>query len=91
VTLVDRDLFELYRLLITTLCTVYAVIVTCRSLWGWVEYLSAPDRVTGVIRSYAIASLLRMKWRRFSWEFMQIGFWTTALLVVLNLHRVLGV
>ncbi|MEK6642592.1 MAG: hypothetical protein AABZ08_01685 [Planctomycetota bacterium] len=90
-TLVDRDLFELYRLLITTLCTVYAVIVTCRSLWRWVEYLSAPDRVTGVIRSYAIASLLRMKWRRFSWELTQIGLWTVALLVVLNLHRGLGV
>ncbi|MBI5763939.1 MAG: hypothetical protein HZA51_10485 [Planctomycetes bacterium] len=90
-TLAGRDLFELYRLVLTTICTIYALVVTSRSLWGWLEYFSAPDKVTGVMRRYAIASLLRMRWRRFSWEFVQIGLWAAALLLVLNLHRVLGI
>jgi hypothetical protein len=88
--LAHRDLFETYRFLLATACTIYALIVTARSLWGWVEYLSSPDRMTSVMRRYAIASLLRIRLRRFTGEFLQIGFWLIVLAALLDLHRTLG-
>lgn len=90
VTLPHRDLFELYRLLLTTVCTIYALVITARSVWRWMEYLSAPDKMTSVMRRYAVASLLRLRLRRFTWEFAQIAFWLIAFVVVLDLHRTLG-
>lgn len=88
--LAHRDVFELYRLLLTTLCTIYALVVTARSLWGWIAYLSAADKMTTVMRRYAVASLLRIRLHRFAWELTQIAFWLAALAVLLDLHRVLG-
>ena len=38
----DRDLFELWRLLLATTCGIYATVVTVRSLVGWLLYFSEP-------------------------------------------------
>lgn len=81
------DLFEQWRLLLTIICSVYAVVVTGRSLWSWVAYLSGQDRKTSLMRSYVVVQLLRLRFRRFAGEFVQIGFWLTVLLLVLQGHR----
>lgn len=82
----NQDLFEQWRLLLALACTVYATLVTLKSLWGWMVYFSAPDRPTSVLRRYAIVQLLRLRFGRFAWELLQIGFWLTIALVLLTLH-----
>lgn len=82
-----RDLFELWRLLLGTVCTIYAIVVTARSLWGWVEYLSGSDRTKSMMRKYVIVQLLRLHLRPFAWELAQIGFWALLFLVILYGHR----
>ena len=82
-----RDVFESWRLLLTTVCSIYALVITGKSLWEWVVYLSAPDKTTTLMRSYVIASLLRIRLHRFAAELLQIAFWTAALLLILALHH----
>jgi len=87
VTLPDWDLFEQWRLLLTVVCTVYAVVVTARSLRSWLLYLSGRDRRTSLLRSYVVVQLLRLRLRRFAGELLQIGFWLAMLLLLLYGHR----
>ncbi len=83
----EWDLFEQWRILLTVVCTVYAVVVTGRSLWSWAVYLSGRDRRTSLLRSYIVVQLLRLRLRRFAGELLQIGFWLAMLLLVLYGHR----
>ena len=82
-----RDLFEVWRFLLGTLCTIYAIVMTARSLWGWIAYLSAPGRTMTLMRNYVVVSLLRLRVRRHAWELTQTAFWLAVLAVLLDLHR----
>lgn len=81
-----RDLFELWRLVLGFLCTIYATVVTVQSLWSWCVYFSGADRSTTLMRRYVIVQLLRLKPGRFSWELVQIGFWLVVLIAILRVH-----
>lgn len=84
--LFDRDLFELWRLLLGTICTIYATVITVRSLWGWVVYLSVPGRSTTVMRNYVIVQLLRLRPGRFADELLYIAGLSILLLLLLRFH-----
>ncbi len=83
----ERDTFELYRLMLGTVCTIYALAVTGRSLWEWIVYLSQPDRNTKMLRQYVIVQFLRLRWKRFAREIGLIGLYLVALAGVLYAHR----
>jgi len=85
-----RDLFEVWRLLLGTACTIYALVLTVRSLGGWCAYLSGADRGKSMMRNYAMVLLLRLRLRSFAWELARIGFWSLALLAVLYGHDLWG-
>jgi hypothetical protein len=80
------DFFDSWRWLLATVCSVYAIVVTARSLWGWIEYFAAPDRTTALMRRYTIVHLLRLRVRPFLGEVGQIVFWTLALVILVYLH-----
>lgn len=82
-----RDLFEVWRLLLGAACTIYAIVLTSRSLWNWCVYLSGADRTKALMRSYLLVLFLRLQLRPFARELAQIGFWTVILLVVLYGHE----
>ncbi len=85
--LADRDSFELYRLMLGTVCTIYALVVTSRTLWGWIVHLSHLDRQTKMLRQYVIVQLLRLRWKRFAGELAMIAGYLLALAAVLYAHR----
>lgn len=85
-SILDRDLFELWRLLLGVLCGTYAAVVTARSLWGWVVYFSVPGRHTMVMRNYVLVSLLRLRPERFAGELLQISGLCVILLLLLRFH-----
>lgn len=82
------DLFQIWRIILSTLCGVYATVVTARSMWGWVVYLSGSDRRTSLMRNYVIVQLLRLRPGQFAGEFTQIGAWFAVLVGLLYLHRI---
>ncbi|MBX3394765.1 MAG: hypothetical protein KF841_05315 [Phycisphaerae bacterium] len=84
--LFDRDVFELYRLLLTTLCAVYAVVVTVRSLLFIAGSLVGSDKKAQVVRKYAVVLLLRMRISRFKRELAGIAAYSLILLVIFYWH-----
>lgn len=82
----DRDLFELYRFALTTLCGIYAIVITVRSLWGWIAFFSGSDRSTSLMRSYLAVHLLRVRGGRFSRELIWIGCYLAILIGLFFWH-----
>lgn len=83
----NLDLFQVWRVVLSTLCGAYATVVTVRSFWGWVLYLSGSDRRTSLMRNYVLVLLLRLRPGRFAGEFTQIGVWFAVFVGLLYLHR----
>lgn len=81
------DFFDWWRWLLAIVCTVYAIVITARSLWDWIVYFAAPDRATTLMKKYTIVHLLRLRVRTFLEELGQIAFWGCALVILLYLHR----
>jgi hypothetical protein len=86
VTLPGRDLFEFWRLVLGSICTIYALVIAARSLWGWLVYFSGMDRSVSMARQYLVVQLLRLRIRRFSGELLRIALWTGVLIYLLRLH-----
>ena len=82
----DLDLFETFRWLLAVVCTVYAVVVTARSLVGWWEYFRS-SRETAILGRYTLVLLLRTRLRRFAGELVQIAVLTAFLVLLLYAHR----
>ncbi|MFQ5411183.1 MAG: hypothetical protein ACE5EC_02760 [Phycisphaerae bacterium] len=83
----DRDLFETWRLILGTVCGIYALVVTLRSLFVWLGYFSGSDRQTQFLRSYAVVHLLRLRGSRFSGDLLMIGLYAILLVWLLYGHR----
>ena len=81
-----RDLFEFWRLALTTTCCIYAAVMMARSLWRIAAYLSADDRTASVMRSYVVVQVMRLRLRRFTGEFVRIGLCLVILAAVLYAH-----
>jgi hypothetical protein len=82
----DFDLFFWFRWLLATVCTVYAVVVTGRSLWGWLTYFGS-SRQTAILGRYTLVLLLRMKSTRFAGELLQIAALSVILLALVYMHH----
>ncbi len=82
----DRDLFEMYRVVLTTICGIYATVVIARSLWGWMAFFSGSDRSTSLMRSYLVVHLLRLRGGRFARELAWIGGYLVVLIGLLVWH-----
>ena len=85
-TLFGGDLFETWRRILALACGVYTIIVTGRSLWGWYEYFTAPERGRKTLRRYATVQFLRLRLTRFAGEFVQLALLALALVWLLKLH-----
>ncbi len=81
-----RDLFEFWRLALTTTCCIYAAVMMARSLWRLAVFLSGADRTASMMRSYVVVQIMRLRLRRFTGEFVRIGSWLVILAAVLYAH-----
>ncbi len=80
------DFFQFFRAMLAVACGIYALVVMARSLWSWALYLSGPERTTVLLRRYVLIQFLRLRWRPFVAESMQIVFWGGLLVVLLRMH-----
>lgn len=67
----ELDIFDTYRWLLATVCTIYVTVISWQTLVGWLEFF-ASSRYANVAGHYTLVLLLRVKIRRFAWELMQI-------------------
>ncbi len=84
--LLDRDLFELYRLLLTTVCAIYAIVVTARSILHIAGAIVGSDRKAKVARNYAVVMLLRLRIGRFKRELAAISFYCVLIILLVFRH-----
>ncbi len=85
-TSLDLDLFEFWRLVLGTICAVYAALMILRSALHWSAELIGPSRRQQMMRNYAVVLLLRLNLRRFAWEMTQIVLLVVLLAVLLRWH-----
>ncbi|MCA9256377.1 MAG: hypothetical protein KDA33_12105 [Phycisphaerales bacterium] len=86
-SLIDRDLFEIWRWTLAVACSLYALVVTLRWLAGWLTYLGQPLRERTLIRRYIVLHLLRLRGGRFRAELLKIVAYSAAIVVVYWLHE----
>lgn len=60
-----RDIFQLFRLMLFVLVTVYFTIVTVQIIWGWYKWLAGSDKYMLMLRRYLIVQGLRLRFRTF--------------------------
>lgn len=60
-----RDLFQFFRYVLGVIVTIYFLIITLQSLWGWYVWLSAGDRYVSMLRRYLVVQGLRLRFKAF--------------------------
>ncbi|UCD28245.1 MAG: hypothetical protein JSV03_14325 [Planctomycetota bacterium] len=85
----DIDLFYMFRWMLATFCTIYVIIYTFKTLIGWLKYFQS-SRETATMGRYATVLLLRLRFRRFTWELCQIAVLLIILCYVIYSHYTLG-
>jgi hypothetical protein len=64
-TMPQIDLFDFFRWTAGTIATIYATVITVRSLWSWYVWLAGSDRYMSLLRRYVIIHGLRTRVRAF--------------------------
>ena len=82
----DRDPFEIWRLILSTSCTIYAIVITIRSLMFLAGMIDTGDKHAKLVRNYVVVHLLRLRGGRFKRELSGIGLYSLLLIVLLILH-----
>ncbi|MHC4442129.1 MAG: hypothetical protein ACYTF1_01625 [Planctomycetota bacterium] len=84
------DLFHMFRWMLATVCTVYVIVCTFKSIVAWLKYFQS-SRETAVMGRYATLLLIRLRFRRFFWDLCQILILTAILAWVLYAHYKWGI
>lgn len=83
----DLDLFQFWRWLLALACTIYAVIVSTRSLFGWMVFLSGAELPHVVMRRYVIVQLLRLRISNFVGDLLWITGLSGVFVFLVYAHR----
>lgn len=86
-TSLNLDLFEFWRLVLGTICTIYAALMILRSVLRWSAEFVGSSRRQQMMRNYALVLLLRTRVRSFVGEFAQVVLLLALLGVLLRLHH----
>lgn len=80
------DLFEFYRFVLAVLVGTYTVLRFFMFIWRWSWDVEENTPASTVLRRYFIVLMLRMRFRRFAYEFVVIGGLATVLILLIRLH-----
>ncbi len=82
----DIDFFNLWRLLLGWVVTVYATVVTLQSLWGWYMWLTGSDKYVSMLRQYLIVHGLRLRFKTFWGDVIVCGLLCVVFLILWHAH-----
>ena len=80
------DLFAIFRWLGFVFVTIYVTITTAQQAIGWYKFLWQRDRYTNLLRSYVIASALRMRLSSFGGDALVSALLCVAFLLMWRVH-----
>lgn len=80
------EIFDLYRRLLGILLAVYGLVNLLNFVLKWREAMSRAGRSEAVLRRYLVTTVLRVRLRKFGFDFVQIGLLAAILVGVLWLH-----
>jgi hypothetical protein len=86
VNMPDIDLFDVYRMMLATVCMVYALARILQSLWGWLAYFSG-SRQTAILGRYVAVQLLRLRAKQFAFDAVQVVVLTIVFLGLVYAHH----
>ena len=61
----DIDFFNFWRWLLFIVGTVYFLVITAQSLYGWYMWLAGSDKYISLVRQYMIVQGLRLRFKTF--------------------------
>jgi hypothetical protein len=84
--MLGTEIFDLYRRLLGIVLAVYGLVNLVNFVLKWHADTLRAGRSEAVFRRYLVTSLLRVRLRRFWFDFVQIGLLVAILACVLWLH-----
>jgi len=81
------DPFLFFRFLLVLFGTFYTLLRGAESLIRLVNLLYRPGRRYEVLRHYVVVQLLRVRFRRFGWDYLHIAGLIAIMVFVIWLHR----
>lgn len=80
------DLFDFYRFLLSVLVGSYATVRLVTFIWR-LQYIGFGDpRARGLLRQYLLIQMLRVRFRRFAWDLLQIALLLVVFILLLHRH-----
>jgi hypothetical protein len=80
------DLFTFYRFWLGWIVTIYASVLTVRSLWGWYVWLAGQDRHISLVRRYILVHGLRLRLTSFFGDLVVCLLLCVAFVVMMVAH-----
>ena len=80
------DLFQIFRWLLATICTVYTLVYSWQTLIGWLNYFNS-SRYGMMMGRYTAILLLRIRFRRFAWDLLHIVALVGLFFYIVYLHH----
>ena len=85
----DIDFFDFFRYALGTVVTVYAVVITLQSLWGWYVWLTGSDKYVSLVRRYLVVHGLRLRFRTFWGDVIISLLLCVAFMILFHAHHLI--
>ena len=86
----DVDFFNLWRWLLFYVGTIYFLVVTAQSLYGWYVWLAGGERYISLVRQYMIVQGLRLRFKTFWGDVLICLLLCVAFLLIWRAHVVIN-
>jgi hypothetical protein len=85
----DVDFFNFWRWLLFVVGSIYFLIVTAQSLYGWYVWLAGGDKYISIVRQYMIVQSLRLRFKTFWGDVLICLLLCAVFLIVWRAHVVM--
>jgi hypothetical protein len=85
----EVDFFNLWRWLLFIVGTIYFLVITAQSLYGWYVWLAGGERYISLVRQYMIVQGLRLRFKTFWGDVLICLLLCVAFLLVWRAHVVI--
>ena len=85
----DIDFFNFWRWLLFIVGSVYFLVITVQSLYGWYVWLAGGDKYIGLVRQYIIVQGLRLRFKTFWGDVLICALLCFSFLIIGHAHVVI--
>jgi hypothetical protein len=86
----DVDFFNFWRWLLFIVGTIYFLVITAQSLYGWYVWLAGGDKYISIVRQYMIVQGLRLRFKTFWGDVLICVLLCVAFLFIWRAHIVIN-